>query len=200
MFPARKEFLEGLRALCDANDCLLIFDEVQCGMGRSGKLWAHEHHDVYPDIMTLAKPLAGGLPIGAVCVTQGVSDAMRPGDHGSTFAGNPVVCSVANTVFDIINDPAFLEKVQKSSQYLKEQLLSLAQEEPRIQEIRSLGLLYGIQCTSSAAATVSKALELGLIVITAGDGDVIRMAPPLNVSREDMDECLEKLKMAFNQS
>jgi acetylornithine/succinyldiaminopimelate/putrescine aminotransferase len=109
--PATAEFLQGLRALCDNHHALLIFDEVQCGLGRTGQLWAHQNYAITPDIMTLAKPLAGGLPIGAILVTQAVADVIQPGDHGSTFAGGPLVCRAAQVVFDRINQPAFLQQV-----------------------------------------------------------------------------------------
>lgn len=148
--------------------------------------------------MTLAKPLAGGLPIGAVLVKQDVSDTLQPGDHGSTFAGNPLVCHVANTVFDIINNPKFLDQVQQSSHYLRERLSLALRQSSAVQEIRHCGLLFGIQCDIPVANIVSKALELGLVVITAGNGDVIRLAPPLNVTSEEIDECVKILATALN--
>ena len=194
---ATTAFLQGLRSLCDAHGCLLIFDEVQCGMGRCGKLWAHLHHDVMPDIMTLAKPLAGGLPIGAVLVKQHVSDVMQPGDHGSTFAGSPLICHVANTVFDIVKDPAFLEQVMENARVLHTELSRALKDYPSVQEIRHSGLLFGIQCRGSVGEIVARAMLKGLIVITAGAGDVIRLAPSLNVTTEEIHECVDKLATAF---
>ena len=194
---ATTAFLQGLRSLCDAHECLLIFDEVQCGMGRCGKLWAHLLHDVTPDIMTLAKPLAGGLPIGAVLVKQHVSDVMQPGDHGSTFAGSPLICHVANTVFDIIKDPAFLDQVTENARHLHTELSRALKDHPSVQEIRHSGLLFGIQCRGPVGDIVTKAMSEGLIVITAGAGDVIRLAPPLNVAIEEIHECVDKLAAAF---
>jgi hypothetical protein len=117
--PSQQAFLSGLRELCDEAGALLVFDEVQCGLGRTGKLWGYENYGVEPDIMTLAKPLAGGLPIGAVLMKQHVADVMAPGDHGSTFAGNPLVCHAACTVFDIVSSPDFLRGVESKGERLR---------------------------------------------------------------------------------
>eukprot|EP00955_Chlamydomonas_euryale_P021275 225101-Chlamydomonas_euryale.AAC.5 len=130
--PAQAAFLRGLRELCDEAGALLVFDEVQCGLGRTGRLWGYEAAGVTPDMMTLAKPLAGGLPIGAVLLKQHVADVMSPGDHGSTFAGNPLVCATACTVFDIINDPAFLAGVERKGEKLKAALREATANNPHV--------------------------------------------------------------------
>ena len=195
--PSNLDFLQGLRALCDENDALLIFDEVQCGLGRSGYLWAHEHYGVTPDMMTLAKPLAGGLPIGATLVTEAIAQVMKPGDHGSTFAGGPLVCSAANVVFDRVNQPQFLAQVRESSAYLVDRLRAL--DSPQIVTVRSAGLLIGVELTSPVAPLVTAAREQGLLVINAGE-NVLRLCPPLIVSPAEidqavgiLDQCLEVL-------
>lgn len=182
--------------MCDSAGCLLVFDEVQCGMGRTGKLWAYENFDVQPDIMTLAKPLAGGLPVGAVLVKESVNSALSPGDHGSTFAGGPLVCAAALTVFDIVSDPDFLAQVHMKGEYLRASLQNCLSK--HIKEVRGLGLLVGIQLDCPAGGIVAKALEKGLIAITAGQGDVIRLAPPLIVSKSDIDKCCAILSDIFS--
>jgi predicted acetylornithine/succinylornithine family transaminase len=182
--PARAEFLQALRSLCDDHQALLIFDEVQCGLGRTGTLWAHEVLEVTPDIMTLAKPLAGGLPIGATLVTQEVADVMQPGDHASTFAAGPLVCAAALVVFDRLNGPQFLANVRAQAEYLKERLNTLRSD--LIVEVRSAGLLVGIEMRTPVAPLIAAAREKGLLVINAGE-NVLRLAPPLIISPEEID-------------
>ena len=191
VIPAAPEFLQGLRELCDAHNALLIFDEVQCGLGRTGTLWAHETYGVTPDIMTLAKPLAGGLPIGATLVTQTVADVMKPGDHGSTFAAGPLVCAAANTVFDKVNQPAFLEQVRDSSAYLSHRLQTLESDE--IIEVRAAGLLVGVEMKTAVSPLITAAREKGLLVINAGE-NVLRLAPALIVERPHIDEAVNILE------
>ncbi|GMH40076.1 hypothetical protein BSKO_07980 [Bryopsis sp. KO-2023] len=194
---ATKEFLAGLRELCDAAGCLLVFDEVQCGLGRTGTLWAHQNFGVTPDIMTLAKPLAGGLPIGAVLVTDAVNAVMAPGDHGSTFAGGPLVCGAACTVFDIVSEPEFLADVASKGEYLREKLRG-ALPSKHVVEVRGMGLLVGVQLDCAGGKVVGRALEKGLIAITAGKGDVVRLVPPLVVDRGEIDRCCEILAESFS--
>lgn len=186
--PATDDFLHGLREICDQAGALLVFDEVQCGLGRTGKLWAYENYGVEPDVMTLAKPLAGGLPIGAVLMRQKVADVMKPGDHGSTFAGNPLVCSAALAIFGTVSDPAFLQNVAANGTFLKQSLINSVGGNPHVKEIRGAGLLLGVALDCPAAPVVAKALEKGLIVITAGKGDIIRLVPPLTVSIEEIEQ------------
>lgn len=188
--PATPEFLKGLRQLCDQHDALLIFDEVQCGLGRTGKLWAHQHTSVQPDIMTLAKPLAGGLPIGAALMTQKVADVIKPGDHGSTFAAGPLVCAAANVVFDRLNRPEFLEQVRFHGSYLQHRLRTL--ESDKIVAVRGAGLLVGVVLDEAAAPFIAAARERGLILINAGE-NVLRLAPALVVNKSEIDTAVDIL-------
>lgn len=196
--PAKPEFLTGLRTLCDENQALLIFDEVQCGLGRSGNLWAYQGYGVEPDIMTLAKPLAGGLPIGATLVTEQVAQVMGVGDHGSTFAAGPLVCSAANVVFDRVNRPNFLGSVRTNGEYLMAFLGALDSE--KVVAVRGVGLLIGVEFTTPVAPLITAARERGLLVIKAGE-NVLRLCPPLIVTPEQIEaaaailsECLSELE------
>jgi acetylornithine/N-succinyldiaminopimelate aminotransferase len=193
---ASPEFLATLRERCDAVDALLVFDEIQCGMGRTGTLWAHQQGSVGPDIMTVAKPLGGGLPIGAILLTEKVAATIHPGDHGSTFAGGPFVTAVAQTVFTKIADPAFLERVREVSDYLGESLGDLAASNPKVKEVRGRGLMRGLLIDGSAAAVREIGHSEGLLIATAGD-DVLRMVPPLILERSHVDEVTEKLGTAL---
>ncbi|MCB9422860.1 MAG: aspartate aminotransferase family protein [Ardenticatenaceae bacterium] len=193
--PAAPEFLQGLRDLCDKHGALLIFDEVQCGLGRTGHLWAHEAYGVTPDIMTLAKPLAGGLPIGAALVTDEVAAVFQPGDHGSTFAAGPLVCTAANIVFERVSQPEFLAQVRDNAAYLKHRLETLESEQ--IVAVRDAGLLVGVELKGSVKPVIAAARDKGLILINAGE-NVLRLAPPLIITKEQIDtavniieECLE---------
>ena len=172
--------------------------QVQCGLGRTGYLWAHEAYNVYPDIMTLAKPLAGGLPIGAVLVTERVAAAIEYGDHGSTFAGNPLVCSAAITVLDKIADPSFLASVTEKGQYFKDLLVSSIGGNSHVKEIRGFGLIIGIDLDVSASPLVEACQQSGLLVLTAGKGNVVRIVPPLIISKEEVDKAVGILKKCFH--
>ncbi|KAK4485799.1 hypothetical protein RD792_008446 [Penstemon davidsonii] len=187
IYSATKEFLQSLRAACDSSDCLLVYDEVQCGLGRTGHLWAHEAYDVYPDIMTLAKPLAGGLPIGAVLVTERVATAINYGDHGSTFAGNPLVCSAGIAVLDKISKPEFLADVSEKGRYFKDLLVEKLGGNSHVKEVRGLGLIIGIELDISASPLVDACRECGILVLTAGKGNVVRIVPPLIISKEELE-------------
>lgn len=195
---ATPEFLRGLRALCDKAGALLIFDEIQCGLGRTGALWAHEPYGVTPDIMTVAKPLGGGLPIGAVLMTQAVADAIHAGDHGTTFGGGPFITAVARVVFEKISQPAFLEHVREISGYLDESLQDLRHTSPQILELRGRGLMRGLRLDGSAGAAREAAHKEGLLVATAGE-DVVRLVPPLVLERQHVDEAVEKLSKALRR-
>ncbi len=189
--PADREFLQGLRALCDKHGALLIFDEVQVGLGRTGKLWGHEHAGVAPDIMTLAKPLANGLPIGAIVCSEKVAQVMAPGDHGSTFAAGPLVCRAAEVTFDIINQPEFLAHVTEMGNYLQAELNKI--ESSHIKEVRGIGLLIGIELDIEVGPLVAAARDHGLLAISAGP-NVLRLAPALTITKAHADEALAVLK------
>lgn len=195
--PATPDFLHGLRAACDAHNALLIFDEVQCGLGRTGQLWAHRQFGVTPDIMTLAKPLAGGLPIGATLVTQAVADVIKPGDHGSTFAAGPLVCAAANVVFDKVNQPTFLQAVQENGDYLKYRLQTLELEQ--IVEVRGQGLLVGVALNQPAAPIMTAARAKGVLILTAGE-DVLRLAPPLIVNKGEIDTAVSTIATCIEEN
>ncbi len=190
--PAESGFLSGLRALCEEVDALLIVDEVQCGLGRTGTLWAYEGYGLTPDLMTLAKPLAGGLPIGAILLTQSVADSIEVGDHGSTFAGGPLVCSVSRTVLNFINRPEFLAQVRTNSDYLRASLLQKVAQSPLITTVRGKGLMWGLVSTLPAADIVTAARRHGLIILTAGP-HVVRLLPPLIISQAEIDLLVGRL-------
>ena len=192
--PASVEFLQGVRALCDQHHALLIFDEVQCGLGRTGSLWAYQGFDVAPDVLTAAKPLAGGLPMGAVLMTQAVADVMHPGDHGSTFAASPLVAAVANVALNTINQPDFLSEVAAKGAYLKERLEEI--NSPHISEVRGKGLMLGAELTIPAGDVIQAGYERGLLLINAGP-NTLRLVPPLVISRDEIDTLVEQLTAIF---
>lgn len=190
--PATPEFLAGLRALCEAHEALLIFDEVQCGLGRTGDLWTYEGYGVTPDIMTLAKPLAGGLPIGAILLTQTVANTIEAGDHGSTFAGGPLVCSVSRAVLNQINRPEFLAQVKTNGDYLAGRLRQKIAVSSLISEVRGKGLMWGLVSVPPAADIVAEARHHGLIVLVAGP-NVVRLLPPLIITQAEIDLLINRL-------
>lgn len=187
---ATPAFLQGLRDLCDAHDARLIFDEVQCGLGRTGTLWAWQDCGVAPDLLTSAKPLAGGLPMGAILMTQRVADVMAVGDHASTFAGGPFVAAVAEAVVRRISQPAFLAEVHRKGEVLKERLQEI--NSPHVLEVRGRGLLLGLQLDIPAGDVVKAGFEHGLVLINAGP-DVLRLAPPLVITDAELDTVVERL-------
>ncbi|MEQ8331145.1 MAG: acetylornithine/succinylornithine family transaminase [Longimicrobiales bacterium] len=189
--PVDPAFLQGLRARCDATGTLLILDEVQCGLGRTGRLFAHQHAGVTPDILTLAKPLAGGLPMGAVIATPAVDATLKAGDHGTTFGGGPLVSTVALAVLERVADPAFLAEVARKGQRLADGLDRLVDGHAAVRGRRGLGLMQGLALSegSLAAPVVQRAREAGLLVVSAGP-DVVRLLPPLVVDDADIDEAV----------
>lgn len=201
IYPATAEFLGELRALCDRFGAALIFDEVQCGFGRTGTLWAYEQSGVEPDIMTLAKPLGGGLPIGAILMREKIAEVLAPGDHGSTFAGGPLVTSVARYVFERILDPAMLAHVRSVGGYLGESLDELARATPAIVEVRGRGLMWGIELDPQVqvADVIAAGYERGLIAVSAGQ-NTLRLVPPLIVEREHVDTFVEGLRDILAES
>ena len=195
IYVASQEFLAGLREICDRHNALLIYDEVQCGLGRTGKLWAYEHFGVTPDMMTLAKPLGGGLPMGAVLATNKVADALHPGDHGTTFGANPIICRAAQIVLKRINNPAFLQHVAEVGAYLQKGVESL--DTPHIKEVRGMGLMVGVEMDIPAAPLIDEGYKHGLIFTSAGE-NVLRFVPPLILETWHVDELLTGLKEIFD--
>ncbi len=189
VYPASDAFLRGVRALCDERGTLLIFDEIQCGLGRTGKLWAHEYAGVQPDMMTLAKPLAGGLPIGALLMTDAVASAIHVGEHGTTFGGGPFITSVALSVFNRISDPKFLAHVNETGNYLMERLSEI--NSPHIQEVRGRGLMVGVELDIDAGKVTEKGYAHGLLLIKARE-KVVRFVPPLTFEKKHVDELAER--------
>src|SRR5882724_6612087 len=184
--PVDADWLGFVRELCDSRGVAVIFDEVQCGLGRTGTLFAYEQAGVVPDILTLAKPLAGGLPMGAVLVTSAVAAALKPGDHATTFGGGPLVAGVALEVVRTIADPAFLADVRRKADWLGTRLGRLAAGAPRVREVRGRGLMWGLELAEPAAPIVAAARERGLLVVTAGP-QVIRLLPPLVITVEELE-------------
>jgi acetylornithine/N-succinyldiaminopimelate aminotransferase len=190
--------LKGLRELCDQNGLLLIFDEVQCGMGRTGKLFAHEWTGVAPDIMAVAKGLGGGFPIGAFLTTAEAGKVMTPGTHGSTFGGNPLATAVGSAVLDVMLDPDFLPTVRQRANRLGQGLASLKDRFPDIvAEVRGSGLLAGLKLNPPAADAVKAALAQKLLVVAASD-NVVRVLPPLTVSDAELSDGIARLSQAFS--
>lgn len=193
VIPADAEFLAYLRSWCTKNKAVLIFDEIQTGMGRTGTLWNYEQSGVTPDILTLAKPLGGGLPLGATLCTDAIAQAISPGNHGTTFGGNPVACAAGLATINVINKKSFLNNITKMSAYLVKKLDALRKKVPSIKEIRSCGLLIGIEFVSDPIAIVGSCKSAGLLVVKAGH-NTIRMLPPLIVSKDDIDSAVSILE------
>lgn len=194
---APPEFLGALRALCDERRVALILDEIQCGLGRSGRLFAHEYAGIRPDLLMVAKPLAGGLPMGALLAAPHVAEAISAGEHGTTFGGGPLVAQVARTVLRTVSSPAFLQGVRDRAERLESALRALAGRSARVQELRGIGLIRGVRVQGEAAPVVARARELGLLLVSAGP-DVIRLLPPLNVPPELLDRAVELLEEALS--
>ena len=193
--PATQEFISGIRQLCDEKDIILIFDEVQCGLGRTGYLWGYEMFGVAPDIMTLAKPLAGGLPIGATLVTQKVADAVQPGDHGSTFAAGPLVCAAANVVVDRVSDPDFLAQIRANAEHLNQKLNEKLPAD-KVVEIRGSGYMVGVEFTEPVGDLVKTCVDNGLLIISAGE-NTLRFIPPLIVGTDEIDVAVDTVADAL---
>lgn len=190
--PVSPEFLAALRELCDEIGALLIFDEVQVGLGRTGTLWAYEASGVVPDLLTVAKPLAGGLPMGAVLLSGPVAAAIRPGDHATTFGGGPLVASAALAVCRRVGSPDFLASVQEKGERIQRRLNALVRERPGVREARGAGMIWGLIVEEPAAEVVARALEARLLLCPAG-ANVVRLLPPLTISEEDLDRGLDIL-------
>lgn len=198
IYPATDEFIHGLRKFCDENDILLIFDEIQCGMGRTGKMFTYQHYGVKPDIMTSAKALGCGAPVGAFAAVKEVADAMCPGDHGTTYGGNPLATAAVCKVFEIFEKDGILDHVNEIAPYLKDKLNSLKDKFPdKIKDVRGKGLMMGMELYGPAGDVVSKLLKKGVILISAGT-NIIRFVPPLVVEKEHIDVMCEKLEEVFS--
>ncbi len=198
IYPAQKEFLEGLRALCDEKDIILIFDEIQCGMGRTGYYFAWQSYGVKPDVMTCAKALGCGVPVGAFVLGEKAAAAsLVPGDHGTTYGGNPFVCAAVSKVFDIFEQDGILAHVQELTPYLEEKLDTLVDKYPIVAARRGKGFMQGLVIEgATVGSVVTKALANGLLVISAGS-DVLRLVPPLVITKERIDEMIEKLEKSL---
>ena len=193
----RPDYLPRLRELANRRGLLLVFDEVQCGMGRTGRLFAHEHAGVVPDVMTLAKALGGGLPIGAMCTTGAVGAVLTAGSHGTTFGGNPVVCAAAIAALGELARPELLGHVREVGAYFAERLRDLATRHSVMREVRGLGLMLGVELTRSGAPVVERCLRDGLLINCCAER-VLRFVPPLVISRDQVDEGFVILERALD--
>lgn len=194
IYPATEEFLKKVRTLCDEKDILLILDEIQCGMGRTGTMYAWQRYGVKPDIMTSAKALGCGVPVGAFMMTEKVGqNSLTSGDHGTTYGGNPLAAAAINVVLDLFEENHIIENVNQVGAYLTEKLDELVQEYDFITERRGIGLMQGLVFEKPVGEIITKALDKGLILINAGT-NIIRFVPPLVITRENVDEMMEILE------
>ena len=199
IYPATEAFLQGVKSLCEENDILLILDEIQCGMGRTGEMFAFQGYGILPDIMTSAKALGCGVPVGAFLMTEKVAEkSLEPGDHGTTYGGNPFVGAAVSAVMDIYVEKDILTHVKEVSAYLEEKLDKLVKTYDFVTERRGKGLMQGLVVTIKPADICKKALENGLVIISAGS-DVLRLVPPLVIEKEHVDEMMCKLEHTFSE-
>jgi predicted acetylornithine/succinylornithine family transaminase len=197
--PATPEFLKGLEAICRERGALLVFDEIQCGLGRTGKMFAYQHSGVVPDMLTLAKPLGGGLPMGALLLKESLAPALKVGDHGTTFGGNPVCAAAALAVLDHLEAPGFVDDIAARGLYLMRGLKKLARaHKDKIAEVRGLGLMVGVEFRGEAAPVLKGLREKGILATKAGD-KVLRLLPPLVVKRADIKTLLAALDEVLKQ-
>ena len=195
VLPLEKEFVQQVEAFCRERDILLIIDEVQTGIGRTGSLFCFQQYGIRPDVVTMAKGLGGGVPIGAVLAAESCSNVLTPGTHATTFGGTPLVCAAANAVLDTVGDGQFLAQVKEKGEYLKSGILSIGS--PNILGVRGMGLMLGIIVEDGKhAAYANKLIEKGVLALTAGK-NAVRLLPPLTISREEMDEALTIMKEVF---
>ncbi len=197
--PMDHGYLRELRALTRERNVLLILDEIQCGLGRTGCFLAHEAVGITPDIVTLAKPLAGGLPIGAILLTDAVASALQPGEHGTTFGGGPLIAHVAHHVCERLSDPAFLSRVREDGAWFGAQLAALKDTHPSVRAVRGVGFMWGVDVTEPASAVIDRARAQGLLIISAGD-HTLRILPPLVATREDLARAIAMLDRALRES
>ena len=198
IYPATEEFLKGVKSLCEEKDLILILDEIQCGMGRTGYMFAWQEYGVEPDVMTCAKALGCGVPVGAFVLGKKVADAsLAPGDHGTTYGGNPFVCAAVSKVFDLYEKEQIVDHVKKVGGYLEKKLNALVEKYDFLKERRGKGLIQGLEVEGRPIGEiVNRGLEEGLIIITAGS-NVLRFVPPLVVTEADVDEMIVKLEKCF---
>ncbi len=198
IYPAKPEFLKGIRKLCDEKDILLILDEIQCGMGRTGAMFAYQNYNVKPDIITCAKALGCGVPVGAFAAVEEVAEAFEPGDHGTTYGGNPFVAAAVSKVFDLYETNDILQHVNKVAPYLSMKLDELAKEFDFIREHRGVGLMQGLEFTMPVKEIIPAAMDAGLILIAAGT-NIIRFVPPLIIEEKHVDEMIAILKEVLSR-
>lgn len=200
VYPSNEEYLSGVRELCDEKDILLIFDEVQCGMGRTGSLFAYQEYGVEPDIMTLAKALGGGVPIGAFLAKEEIAEAFEPGDHGTTFGGNPLATRAASTVLDIMLEDGFLAEVKAKGDYFKDKLKKLVEKYEFVEEVRGMGLMLALQLSDliSAKELTMELFNKGFL-INAVKEHTLRFLPPLVIEEEDIDLMIEALDKGLSR-
>lgn len=188
IYPADREFMEQVKALCEERDILLVLDEIQCGMGRTGAMYAWQKYGIRPDIMTTAKALGCGVPVGAFLMTEHVAErSLTSGDHGTTYGGNPLAAAAVNKVLDLFEENHIIENVNAVAPYLEEKLDALAEKYDFIEGRRGTGLMQGLVCKGPVGDTINKAMENGLILISAG-ANIIRLVPPLVITKENVDE------------
>jgi acetylornithine/N-succinyldiaminopimelate aminotransferase len=198
IIPAQERFLLQVKKLCLENGILLILDEIQCGVGRTGSLFAYEEYNVMPDIMAIAKGIGGGFPLGACLATERAAQGMTAGTHGSTYGGNPLACAVGNAVLEIINDQKFLDEVKIKSLLLKQKLAYLLDQHPDIfEEVRGKGLMIGLKCKILNTDLVNAGYQKGLITVPGGD-NTVRLLPPLNITNEEIDLAVTMLDKCAN--
>lgn len=199
IYPAESEFLKEIRMLCDENDILLILDEIQCGMGRTGSMFAWQDYGVRPDIMCMAKAIGNGVPVGAFAMTEEVAEySLKPGDHGTTYGGNPFACAAVDKVLDIFEKNHIVEHVKELTPYLEEKLDELVEKYDGVLKRRGKGLMQGLVLARPVGEVIANAQKEGLLVISAG-GNVLRMVPPLVIKKEHVDEMIEKLERALQR-
>ena len=199
IYPAESEFLKEIRMLCNENDILLILDEIQCGMGRTGSMFAWQDYGVRPDIMCMAKAIGNGVPVGAFAMTEEVAEySLKPGDHGTTYGGNPFACAAVDKVLDIFEKDHIVEHVKEVTPYLEEKLDGLVEKYDGVLKRRGKGLMQGLVLARPVGEVIANAQKEGLLVISAG-GNVLRMVPPLVIKKEHIDEMIEKLERALQR-
>lgn len=198
VYEAEHEYLEKVKQVCEDNNMLLIFDEVQCGLGRTGKWFAYEHYGITPHILSLAKALAGGVAIGAMLAREEVASGFQPGDHASTFGGNPLACAAGVAAMTAVEKENILDNVNKVSSYFKEQLIALQEEFKMIEDIRGKGLIIGVELGKDAGNIVDYCRDQGLLINCIG-GKILRFLPPLNTTTDQVDICINILKQALSK-